>query len=255
MKNSISVKGIALLLAELLIFNWTVPLYAQDGGAATPEPAPAPAPSPATESNTGSDLGSDEGSSENSIIQNAVIEGIQLSSEAGTEAGEKVVSCYFIFRDKPSSYFYEMRRAEKKLVFEFNDTEKGTSPIQSAGEAPILGFAIDQKRVDVNKDVRGLNPEFHDMVSVAFDLDNIPSITVNDEYSVISFSYKWTTDPSKASKYAVKAGTNWAIIGPTGGLGLVGCGILAWYLLKPEKKTEEGPLSIGDLPVHHSPFP
>jgi hypothetical protein len=187
---------------------------------------------------------------DNPIIQNAVIESIQLSSEAGTEPGEKVVSCYFIFRDKPSSYFYEMRRAEKKLVFEFNDTEKGSSPIQSAGEAPILGFTIDQKRVDVNKDVRGLNPEFHDMISVSFSLDNIPNITVNDEYSVISFSYKWTTDPSKAAKYAVKQGAPWAIIGSAGGLGLIGGGILIYVLVNQKEPVKPGPLPDGDLPIH-----
>jgi hypothetical protein len=215
--SGVFIKGLSLLLAETMVLTAVVPAVAQE---------------------------------ENKVTQNAVLEGVQLSSEAGKEPGEKVVSCYFIFRDKPSSYFYEMKRAEKRLVFEFNDAEKGGSPIQSAAEAPILGFMIDQKKVDVNKDVRGLNPEFHDMVSVSFNLDNIPNITVNDEYTVISFTYKWTTDPSKAGKYAVKDNKTWIYAGSAGGLVALGGGILAWYLLRPPVNKQAEPLDITDLPSH-----
>jgi hypothetical protein len=210
-------KGVSLVVATVMFFSAAAPVLAQE---------------------------------ENKVTQNATLEGVQLSSEAGKEPGEKVVSCYFIFRDKPSSYFYEMKRADKRLVFEFNDAEKGGSPIQSAAEPPILGFSIDQKKVDVNKDVRGLNPEFHDMVSVTFNLDNIPNITVNDEYTVISFTYKWTTDPSKAAKYAVKDNKAWVYAGSAGGLAVIGGGLLAWYLLKPPANHESGIIDVSDLPQH-----
>jgi hypothetical protein len=139
-------------------------------------------------------------------VQNAVLEGIQLSSEPGKETGENIVTCYFIFRDKPSSYFYETKKKLNKLVFEFNDTQKGTSPIPSAKQAPIEGFDIEQKKIDVNKEVKGLNPEFHDMISVTFNLTALPQISVTDEYNVISYSFKWSSDPTKLEKYVSKEG-------------------------------------------------
>jgi hypothetical protein len=185
-------------------------------------------------------------------VQNAVIEGIQLSSEPGKEPGENIVTCYFIFRDKPSSYFYEIKKGTKKLVFEFNDTQKGTSPIPSTSQAPITGFDVEQQKININKEVKGLNPEWHDLVSVSFSLSSIPQINVTDEYNVISFSYKWSSDPAKAAKYIAKEGkTNVVAVSSIGvlGLGLVGAGV--YYLLKP--KTKLGPtlpLDTSDLPSH-----
>ncbi len=73
-------------------------------------------------------------------VQNAVLEGIQVSSEPSKKANENVVTCYFIFRDKPSSYFYEVKRKTKKLVFEFHDTQKGSSPVDLQKMPPIEGF-------------------------------------------------------------------------------------------------------------------
>lgn len=187
------------------------------------------------------------------IVQNAVLEGIQFSSEPGKEPEEKVITCYFIFRDKPSSYFYEVRKKTKKLVFEFNDTQKGTSPVASQKETPIEGFEIEQKKIDVNKEVRGLNQEWHDLISVSFDLSMLPQVHVSDEYNVISFSYKWTTDPLKIKNYVVQddGKKNLVIWGSVGGLALIGGGILIFL---PHKTTPPpGPLSKDDLPSHTQP--
>jgi hypothetical protein len=186
-------------------------------------------------------------------VQNAVIEGIQLSSEPGKEAGENIVTCYFIFRDKPSSYFYEVKRGTRKLVFEFNDTQKGTSPIPSAKQAPIEGFEIEQRKIDINKEVKGLNPEWHDLVSVSFSLGAIPQINVTDEYNVISFTYKWSSDPAKAAKFTAKEGkTNGMVVGSIGALslGIVGIGVYYLWIKKPPKPIDLGPLDTTDLPRH-----
>jgi hypothetical protein len=191
---------------------------------------------------------------ETPVIQNAVLEGIQFSSEAGKAAGEKMVTCYFIFKDKPSSYFYEVKKKAKKIVFEFNDTQKGTSPVPSLQEAPIQGFQIEQKRVDVNKEVKGLTQEWHDLISVTFDMQKLPQIDVKDEYTVISFTYKWTIDPQKEANYEIKdeSKNNIVMWGSIGGLGLVGGGIAAYYFLAPKKSgsTPDGPISTDDLPSH-----
>ena len=191
------------------------------------------------------------------VVQNAVLEGIQFSSEEGKEPGEKVVTCYFIFKDKPTSYFYEIKKKLKKLIFEFNDTQKGTSPVPSLSEPPIEGFAIEQKKIDVNKEVKGLTQEWHDLISVAFDLRKLPQIDVKDEYNIISFSYKWTTDPLKEKNYEIKGeGKNKIVVwGSVGGLGLLSGGILAYYKWgrgQPHNQVE-GPIDVSDLPSHPNP--
>jgi hypothetical protein len=183
--------------------------------------------------------------------QNAVLEGIQLSSEPGKEAGEIMITCYFIFRDKPSSYFYEVKKKTSKLVFEFHDTQKGASPIASQKLSPIEGFVVEQKKLDANREVKGLNPEWHDMITVTFDLTLIPQINVTDEYNVISYTFKWSSDPAQARKYVLQEGkTNWGLVGGLVGGGAVLAGVGLWYFLKPVPTPAENPLDTNDLPSH-----
>lgn len=197
---------------------------------------------------------------EESMFQNAVLEGIQLSSEKGTAPDEMIVSCFFIFRDKPSSYFYETKPRDKKIVFEFNDTEKGASPVPSAKEPPIEGFRIEETKIDINKDVQGLRPEWHDVLRVTMFLDpGVPEISVKDEYSIISFSFKWTTDPDKVDQYVIKSRNRSLLLWSLGGLvaaGGVG-GYFLYDMLNPEGETgpdeESGPLATDDLPDHGQP--
>jgi hypothetical protein len=185
-------------------------------------------------------------------FQNAIIEGVQLTAETGTVPDEKLVTGYFIFRDKPSSYFYEVKLREKKLIFEFNDTRVGSSPVPTASEPPIKGFIIEQGKIDVNKAVKGLRPEWHDLIRVVFDLEAVPEVHVNDEYSIISFSFKWTSDPAKQKKYTVRDQTPKVILWSTAGVGGVALGAVAYLLLRPD--GDEKPLtklSIDDLPAHN----
>lgn len=202
--------------------------------------APAPAPAPLS-------------GAEESGFQNAIIEGVQLTAEPGAVPDEKVVAGYFIFRDKPSSYFYEVKLKEKKLIFEFNDTKVGSSPVPTASESPIRGFIIEQGKIDVNKAVKGLKPEWHDLIRVVFDLDAVPEVHVNDEYSIISFSFKWSNDPSKQSKYAVKDQTPKIILWSTAGVGGIALGVLAYFMLNDEQETPLTNLSSDDLPKHPNP--
>lgn len=190
---------------------------------------------------------------EENTIQNAVLEGIQLSSKEGGKADETKVQCYFIFKDKPSSYFYDLKWKTKQLVFEFNDTELGASPISSQSEPPINGFTVKQKRIDVNEDIHGLKPEWHDVVTAVFDLEHIPQIDVKEEYNVISFSYTWTTDEDKIDQYVLQPKKSMFMPVALGiaGAGALGGGAYLVYTLTREPETPEGgPLSISDLPEH-----
>ncbi len=188
---------------------------------------------------------------EETAFQNAIIEGIQLTSEPGTIPDEKIVAGYFIFRDKPSSYFYEVKLREKKLIFEFNDTRVGSSPVPSVSEPPIKGFVIEQGKIDVNRTVKGLKPEWHDFIRVVFDLEAVPEIHVSDEYSIISFSFKWTTDPQKQIKYIVKDQTPKIILLSTAGVGGIALGSVAFFFLRPPQVEKPlSPLPCDDLPRH-----
>lgn len=186
-------------------------------------------------------------------FQNAIIEGVQLTAEPGSVPDEKIIAGYFIFRDKPSSYFYEVKLKEKKLVFEFNDTKVGSSPVPSASESPIKGFVIEQGKIDVNKEVKGLKPEWHDLIRVVFDLEAVPMVHVNDEYSIISFSFKWSTDPDKLGKYILKDQTPKVILWSSAGIGGIALGVATYFFLNKEKEEPLMPLSTDDLPMHISP--
>jgi hypothetical protein len=193
--------------------------------------------------------------SKKSLVQDAVLEGIQLSSEKGTSADEKVVTCYFIFREQPSSYFYDTKVKDKKIVFEFNDTQLGITPIASTQEIPIEGFRIEETKVNTNEAVQGLTPEWHDVLRVFFSLSDIPQISVKDEYSIISFSFKWSSDPAKVTQYVVKKKDHKVLLFTTIGVGLAAGAGAAWYFLQPPPAvdTTAKPIPIDDLPSHPSP--
>jgi hypothetical protein len=187
------------------------------------------------------------------IVQNALLEGVQLSSEAGSKPGEKVVSCYFIFRDKPSSFFSEVNHREKKIVFEFYDSKKSASPIPEAVESPISRLVVEEKRVDLNKDVKGLNPDWHDLLTATFYVDHIPDITVNEEYNIISFSYKWTSDPSALKEYIVKDKRKLVVPITLATSGVVAGAFLTAYLLKDDQPPGPEMLNANDLPFRPNP--
>lgn len=191
---------------------------------------------------------------DNAPVQNAILEGIQLSSEPSSEPGEKTNTCYFIFRERPSSFFYDLRPKDKKLVFEFNDVKKGASPIESASSDPITGFKIEEKKVNVNEEIRGLKPEWHYNIVVTFNLSQVPrEINVTEEYSVISFTYKWCADASNCEQYIYEDNTKKKVIIATaagvGGAAAVGVA-LAIYFGGTTDPEPDPPLSTSDLPVH-----
>ncbi len=206
-----------------------------------------------TASQGGSGQGSNSGDNGGEIqgVPTAVIEGVQISGEPGERSDEKVISCYFIFRDKPSSYFYEVKVKEKTIIFEFNDTKTSSAPIPSAAEPPIKGFTVDERMIDVNKDIKGLKPEYHNQIKVTFNLSAVPDIHVNDEYNVISYSYRWSTDSTKLDKYIIKPGKKWPYF-VAGGAALIGGGVAAYLGTRPPAPPEPiGPIPITDLPSHH----
>ena len=100
--------------------------------------------------------------------------------------------------------------------------------------------------------MKGLNQEWHDLISISFDLTKIPRIDVKDEYNVISFSYKWTTDPGKEKDYEIREDSRSKIVvlGSVGAGGLIAGGILWYFLTQKSSAGQEGQITINDLPLH-----
>ncbi|MDR2728312.1 MAG: hypothetical protein LBB56_04210, partial [Chitinispirillales bacterium] len=186
-----------------------------------------------------------------SEFQDAVIEGLQFTSEpAASVEDEVMVSCYFIFRDKPTSYFYDLNRKEKKLVFEFADARTGSSPISVDEQSPIKGITIEELQVDANKEIKGLNPEWHNYIRVTMNLSHIPVISVSDESSIISFRYKWSTNSEKFPQYIEPNKFPLVFWLSAGGLGAIGIGLLTYFLIPKKEEPVDNVLGIGDLPQH-----
>jgi len=183
-----------------------------------------------------------------SDFPNAVIEGLQVSVENGSVKDEITVTCYFIFRDKFSRYFYNIDRKENKLVFEFVDAKTGSSPIAALEQAPIREIVIEEDQTDANKDIKGLTPEWHDVIRISFDLDYLPVFSVTNEQNIVSFSYKWTTNSELISKYLYKDKFPMLFWGSVGALGGIGSGILIYFLTKKEPGPEDHTLKLDDLP-------
>ncbi|MDR2592001.1 MAG: hypothetical protein LBC59_04255 [Chitinispirillales bacterium] len=185
-----------------------------------------------------------------SDFPDAIIEGLQVSIDHGTIQDEIIVTCYFIFRDKPSNFFYNIDRKENKLNFEFVDAKTGTSPIAALEQAPIREIVIEEDQTDVNKSIKGLNPEWHDVIRISFELDYLPVISVTNEQNIISFNYKWTTNSEKIPQYLYKDKFPLLFWGSAGVLGGLGLGILTYFLTKKEPPPEDRVLPISDLPSH-----
>jgi len=185
---------------------------------------------------------------ETSEFQDAVIEGLQVSTEQGKTSDEVLVTCYFIFRDKPTSYFYDINRKERKLVFEFLDARTGTSPLAAVSQHPLREVVIEESQIDANKDIKGLSPEWHDMIRITFYVDYLPAFSVTDEANIVSFKYKWTTDPDKYKQY-IETNRFPLVFWISGGvLGAIGIGTLTYFLLPKPERGQGGPLSMDGLP-------
>jgi len=186
-----------------------------------------------------------------STFQDAIIEGLQFTSEPTDVEDEIMVNCYFIFRDKPTSFFYEVNRKENKLVFEFADARTGSSPVSADEQSPIKGITVEELQVDANKEIKGLNPEWHNYTRITMDLSHIPVISVSEEAStIISFRYKWTTNPEKYPQYVEPNNFPLVFWLSAGGLGAIGIGLLTYFLIPKKEKPIDKTLGTSDLPKH-----
>jgi len=187
---------------------------------------------------------------DSAIAQSATLEGIQTTSQTGQKPSETNVSYFFVFKDKPSSYFYEFDVKNKKLIFEFNDAQLADSVSQNPVQnAPVTGITVTQKKVDVNSQVKGLTPEWHGLVTATLSLTKIPHINVKDDKNIISFDYLWTSDTAQEKNYESQKPVGkkkYLLWGAIGGVGVAG---IAVGIIAGSGKSQSSQLSTNDLPV------
>lgn len=173
------------------------------------------------------------------------LEGVQVIKKTN-DKGTKDVSLGFLLTEKPSVYFNYYDPKKKALVFDFYDTRIGESILDTIREAPIIGSNVEALRIDLNKDVEGLQPDIRDVVRVSLYSQYDFEYDVQEDVGVITLSFKWS---SKKETQLKRKNTMvyWQV-----GLGLLAAaaaGVVAYELwLKKDETGQTDPLKI--IPGH-----
>ena len=152
------------------------------------------------------------------------IEGVQFEKKVGKTPDEKELTILFLLTEHPSAYFNYYDVAKKAIVFDFYDTKIGSSIMEPIKEHPITNSSIEQMRVDLNKDVGGLRPDWRDVVRVTLHTPYDIEFDINEDYGIISFKFKWSRKIEKQFKRE-KTSFYWKFplaLGALGGAGFAG---------------------------------
>ncbi len=118
------------------------------------------------------------------------IEGVQFSKREGDDKS-KELSIVFLLTEKPSAYFNYYDPVKKAVVFDFYDTHIGESIMDPIHEDPITNSTVELFKLDLNKDVAGLRPDIRDVVRVSLFTNYDFEYDVQEDYGVITMSFKW----------------------------------------------------------------
>ncbi len=170
------------------------------------------------------------------------LEGIQvLKKENGKNPQD--VNIVFLLTEKPSVYFNYYDAGRKAVVFDFYDTHIGESLMDSIHEPPITTSSVEPSRVDLNRDVAGLKPDFRDVVRVSLYTPRDFEYDVREEDNVITLSFKWNGRWNTALK-PQKTAFYWQF--PLALVTAAGVGFTTYELLKkPAAKTQPPPCCSG----------
>jgi hypothetical protein len=194
------------------------------------------------------------------VLYQAVMEQIMVAELADSIPGETTIGCFFIFKNRPRSFVYNVVKSEMKLIFEFNSAKIGSAPFPSIAQPPIKGFSVTQDTVNMNNRSTKQKPEWHVLTRVVFDLEVIPDIVITDDKSIISFTYKWTQGRSKQKTVFIQSLKKRGLLYASIGVGGAAAGGLLVYLTH-QSRSEPAPadeplgkLPTIDLPVYPSDF-
>ena len=166
------------------------------------------------------------------LKEKAQLVGVQLESKTGATKDETMTDISFIFIDRPTAYYHSQK--DNVLTVEFYDAVIGAETLPRIKEQPFTDCMIAMEKMNVNKDIEGMAPEFKDVVRVAFTLEAGVQIdyTMADDFNVVTLYSTWSRTGSIVSMKTAKKSKLWMwVVG-----GVVGVsGAAATYLILSQK--------------------
>jgi hypothetical protein len=126
------------------------------------------------------------------LKEKAQLLGIQVDEKKGATEEEKLTDISFIFIERPSAYYHQ--RKDNLVIIEFFDAVLGEEELPAINQSPFANCKVCQEKVDVNREIEGLAPDFKDVVRVELAIEKGVNIdlTLTDDFNVISLSTTWT---------------------------------------------------------------
>lgn len=129
-------------------------------------------------------------------ITSGQIQGI--FTERLRSSGDGPLNLVFLFSQEPVyglTYFTYYDSLEKAIVIDFFDTRIGESLLDPVKEFPIRGSSIEHLRIDMNKNIEGLHPDWRDMVRIRLYCDYaVPVKLYQDDFNMVNLLVEWEPD-------------------------------------------------------------
>src|SRR3989339_926862 len=167
------------------------------------------------------------------LKQKAQLVGIQVDEKPGASENEKLTDISFIFVDKPSAYYHNYK--DGVLTIDFYDAQMGEEKLPDITQAPFSGSTIGIDKIDVNKDIEGMQPLFKDIVRVTLpvlqglDID----FTMADDFNVVTLSTVWTKGGKLAEKSKKTTTKKYTWMWITGGVVGATTATILYFFLQP----------------------
>jgi hypothetical protein len=173
------------------------------------------------------------------LKEKAQLVGVQVDEKPGATEKEKLTDVAFIFTGKPSAYYHTYK--DSILTIDFYDAEPGEEKLPDINQAPFSGCTIAKDKIDVNKDIEGLEPLLKDIVRVTLPVQKDITIdyTLSDDFNVITLSTVWAKGGNIKSGKTQKKSRTWMYI--AGGIVGVTAGTITYVFLKGSTEAPPPP--------------
>lgn len=172
------------------------------------------------------------------LKEKAQLVGIQVDEKPGATEKEKATDISFIFTGKPSAYYQNFK--DSILTIEFYDAELSEEKLPDITQAPFHGTSIAVDKINVNKDIEGLEAQFKDIVRVTLPIDQPVAFdyTLSDDFNVVTLATIWSREGKIKQGYTKRKTKTWIWI--SGGIVGVTVGTVAAIFLRNDEKKNNG---------------
>jgi len=171
------------------------------------------------------------------LKEKAQLVGMQVDEKPGATDKEKLTDVAFIFTGKPSQYFHTFK--DNVLTIEFYDAQPGEEKLPDVRQAPFDGCTIAKDKVDINKDIEGLQPMLKDIVRVTLPVQKDVAIdyTLSDDFNVITLSTVWSKGGAIKNLKTQKKSRAWMYV--AGGIVGITAGTVAYLFFKAPPESSK----------------